>query len=50
MPEFDKNAAFIWAIFAIGVAVPVVLALFASVRVSLSKQRLDRLKQEEDSD
>lgn len=50
MPEFDKNAGFIWAIFAIGIAVPVLLALFASARASLSKQRLERLKKDESSD
>lgn len=48
MPEFDKNAGYIWAMVAIGLAVPFLLSLYAAMRVRLSKARLDRLKAQED--
>lgn len=47
MPEFDKNAAFIWAIVALGVALPVLLGVYASVRAGLAKRRLERLQRED---
>lgn len=50
MPEFDKNAEFIWAIFALGVAIPLMMALFAGLRARLARQRLERLKQEDSLD
>lgn len=47
MPEFDKNAAFIWAIFALGVALPILLALYAAIRARSAKKRLERLQNED---
>ena len=44
MPQFDENAPFIWAIFAIGLIVPVLLSLYAGLRAHLAKRRLERLK------
>lgn len=47
MPEFDKNAAYIWAIFAIGLAVPVALTVYACLRTRTAKRRLERLQASE---
>lgn len=48
MPEFDKNAAYIWTIVVIGLIVPLALAAFASARVHLAKKRLERLRPDDD--
>lgn len=48
MPEFDKNAGFLWAIIILGLAIPAVLSVFAIVRVRLAKRRLERLEASED--
>lgn len=47
MPHFDDNAAFIWAIFAIGLAVPALLGLYAWLRERLARRRLERLRESE---
>ncbi|MEO1553448.1 MAG: hypothetical protein AAFR82_05890 [Pseudomonadota bacterium] len=50
MPEFDKNAGYIWAIVIIGVGVPVLLSLYAAMRSRRARARLERLQsQEEDA-
>ena len=49
MPEFDKNAEYIWAIVLIGLIVPVLLGIYAAVRARIAKARLERL-QSEDND
>jgi len=46
-PEFDKNAAYIWAITAAGVITPILLALYAHIRASRAKRRLERLQKED---
>ena len=43
MGSFDKNAAFLWAIILLGLAMPAVLALFASFREQAALKRLARL-------
>lgn len=48
MPEFDKNAAYIWTIVLIGVIVPALLGVYATIRARQAKARLDRLKAQED--
>lgn len=48
MPEFDKNAAYIWAMVVLAVIVPALLGLFAFVRAHHSKSRLERLRAQED--
>lgn len=48
MPEFDKNAAYLWAIVLIGLIVPALLAAYALVRVRLNRARLERLNAQED--
>lgn len=48
MPEFDKNAEFLWAIIGLGLAVPFLLAVYASLRARLAKSRLSRLMNRED--
>ena len=48
MPEFDKNAAFLWAIIVMGTAVPFLLAVYALMRARLSKAKLLRLQNRED--
>ena len=45
LPEFDKNAAFIWAIIGLGLALPIVLAVYASVRERFAKKRLTRMRE-----
>lgn len=47
LPEFDKNAAYIWTIIALGVALPILLAVYASLRVSAAKRRLQRLQDDD---
>ena len=46
LPVFEQNAAYIWAIYAIGVVVPVGLTVFALMRARMAKRRLDRLQAE----
>jgi len=48
MPEFDKNAAYLWTIIGLGIAVPVLLSAYALLRAKLSKDRLKRLQDGED--
>lgn len=48
VPEFDKNAAYIWVIVALGVLAPMAMAVFASVRLRMAKQRLERLREDKD--
>jgi len=45
LPEFDKNAAFIWAIIGLGLALPILLATYAAVRERLAKRRLERMRE-----
>ena len=49
LPTFDDNAAFIWSIFVIGLAVPALLGLYAGLKARLAKQRLERLQSSEDA-
>lgn len=48
MPEFDKNAAYIWAIVLIGLIVPALLAAYAFAKVKMARARLTRLQAQED--
>ncbi|MEM7327872.1 MAG: hypothetical protein AAF437_03970 [Pseudomonadota bacterium] len=48
MPEFDKNAGYIWAIVIIGVGVPILLSLYAAMRARMARARLERLRAEEE--
>lgn len=48
MPEFDKNAAFLWALIGLGIGVPLLLAIYASLRARFAKARLLRLQNRED--
>lgn len=48
MPEFDKNAGYIWAIVMIGVVVPILLSVYAAMRARLARARLERLQAQED--
>ncbi len=47
MPEFDKNAGYIWTIVAIGVVVPLLMLAYSMIKVSLAKRRLERLEADE---
>lgn len=49
LPEFTSNAAFIWAIYSIGLAVPAALFVYAALRARLAKRRLERLQAEASS-
>lgn len=48
MPEFDKNAGYIWAIVIIGVGVPILLSVYAALRARMARARLERLQSQED--
>ena len=48
MFEFDKNAAYLWALIGLGIGVPFLLAIYALLRAKLSKARLMRLQDHED--
>ena len=48
MPEFDKNAGYIWAIVIIGLVIPALLALYAVAKTRMAKARLARLQADED--
>lgn len=42
----DDNAAFLWSIIAMGLAVPALLSVYVLVRARLAKARLDRMREE----
>lgn len=42
----DKNAAFLWSIIIMGIALPFLLGLYSIIRVRLAKSRLDRMREE----
>lgn len=44
LPVFENNAAYIWAIFIIGLAVPVLLGCYAGLKARLARHRLERLQ------
>lgn len=46
LPAFDDNAAFIWVIYAIGLAVPALLLVYAALRARAAKHKLERLQAE----
>lgn len=46
---FEDNAAYIWAIFSIGLAVPVLLGCYAGMKARFAKRRLERLQASETS-
>ena len=48
MPEFDKNAGYIWAIVMIGVVVPILLSVYAAFRARMARARLERLQAQDD--
>ena len=47
MPEFDKNAAYLWAIIGLGLALPTLLIAYSHIRLALARRRLDRLRDAE---
>ena len=49
MPDFDKNAAYIWAIVALGLATPILLSAYSHLREILARKRLQRMRGEEDA-
>ncbi|GEM_PF-2275169 len=44
LPEFDKNAGYIWAIVGLGIILPVILTIYTQIRVRLSLRRLERYR------
>lgn len=44
IPEFDKNAAYIWAIVAFGLATPVLIGLYAILRARYAAARLKQVE------
>jgi len=42
LPDFDKNAAYIWAVYAIGATAILVTALIVVFRARASKAALER--------
>ena len=49
MPEFDKNAGFLWAIILLGVLIPLLLTGFAWLRAHFAHKRLQRLQSEDEA-
>ena len=47
IPTFDHNAAFIWTIYAIGLATPALLFVYAVIKSGAAKKRLERLQAED---
>ena len=48
LPVFDHNAAYIWTIYVIGLAVPAALLVYAVLKARSAKRRLERLQAEKD--
>jgi HAMP domain-containing protein len=48
LPVFDHNAAYIWTIYLIGLAMPAGLLVYALFRARMAKRRLERLQAEMD--
>ena len=48
MPDFDKNAGYIWAVVVIGLVVPIMMGIYATARARAAKARLERLQAEDD--
>ena len=46
LPAFDHNAAYIWTIYLIGLAVPAGLLAYAVLKARMAKKRLERLQAE----
>lgn len=42
----DKNAAFLWSIIIMGVALPVLLSVYVTIRARLAKARLERMRED----
>ncbi|MEQ8557654.1 MAG: hypothetical protein RIB03_04995 [Henriciella sp.] len=47
LPQFEDNAAYIWAIVIIGLTVPALLGLYAGLKARFAKRRLERLQASE---
>jgi hypothetical protein len=47
LPQFESNAAFIWAIVIIGITVPALLGIYAGLKARHAKSRLERLQASE---
>lgn len=47
LPEFDKNAAYLWAIISLGLALPILLIAYSHIRLALAERRLARLRETE---
>ncbi|WOR15002.1 hypothetical protein RYZ27_14595 [Hyphomonas sp. FCG-A18] len=41
----DDNAAFLWSIISMGVALPIVLGVYVTIRTRLNKARLERMRE-----
>ena len=50
MPEFDKNAAYIWACYAIGALLILGLTLQVLLAARSARKRLEKLSPGEDSE
>ena len=47
MQAFDHNSAYLWTIIGIGLAIPVLLGLYAHLRAYLARRTLNRLQSRE---
>lgn len=47
LPEFDKNAAYLWAIISLGLALPILMVAYSHIRLVLARRRLDQLRNTE---
>ena len=47
MGGFDHNSGFIWAIVGLGLALPICLFIYVTMRTRFEKKRLERFESEE---
>ncbi|MEM9053898.1 MAG: hypothetical protein AAGB16_01120 [Pseudomonadota bacterium] len=41
----DDNAAYLWSIIIMGVALPIILGVYVTIRTRLNKARLERMRE-----
>ncbi len=47
MVDFGDDGIYVWSITALGIAAPILLGLFAFMRVRFAKKRLERMEETE---
>ena len=47
MPDFGSNAIYVWSITLFGIVTPLLLGIYALIRASSAKKRLERLEKDD---